>query len=204
MFTEHDEPVQPRCISIRKPSAIFLPGFLDALKRGWPEAWEPSARLSIRVAAAEDPTLFLDRMVRGEFGTVSATDASDDARVSGRTFWIWDGEFCGAIEFRYVPRTEDLPAGLQGHVGFAVVPWKCGQGYATRALAMLVPVLEAETTLDRVSIVCEAGNIASRRVVEKIGGRPDTAPEGETVRFWLPIPRSRSSRISMRPAERAA
>jgi predicted acetyltransferase len=82
---------------------------------------------------------------------------------------MWDGEFCGSIGFRWQPGTTDLPPTCLGHIGYAVVPWKRRLGYATRALALLLP--EAKRTgLAFVEITTDESNVASRRVIEANGG----------------------------------
>jgi predicted acetyltransferase len=82
---------------------------------------------------------------------------------------MWDGEFCGTIGFRWRPGTETLPPTCLGHIGYAVVPWKRGRGYATRALRLLLPEAKAEG-LRYVEITTEPDNPASMRVIEKNGG----------------------------------
>ncbi len=64
-------------------------------------------------------------------------------RLPGVVLWIWDGGFCGAINLRYQPGTEELPPHVSGHVGYAVVPWKQRQGHTTRALGLLLPIARA-------------------------------------------------------------
>ena len=50
-----------------------------------------------------------------------------------------------------------------------MVPWKRRRGYATRALALLLPVAR-EVGLRRVEITCDEDNEASRRVILANGG----------------------------------
>ena len=67
-------------------------------------------------------------------------DGTTVPRLPGYLKWMWDGEFCGVIGFRWQPGTEALPPTCLGHIGYAVVPWKRGRGYATAALLALGPL----------------------------------------------------------------
>jgi predicted acetyltransferase len=79
------------------------------------------------------------------------------------------GEFCGSIGFRWQIGTTALPPHCLGHIGYSVVPWKRGLGYATRALALLLPDARREG-LEFVEITADVHNLASRRVIEANGG----------------------------------
>lgn len=71
--------------------------------------------------------------------------------------------------FWWQPGTTALPPHCLGHIGYAVVPWKQRQGYATRALQVLL--LEAKTEgLPYVEITADIENIASQRVILRNGG----------------------------------
>jgi predicted acetyltransferase len=83
---------------------------------------------------------------------------------------MWDGEFCGSISFRWRPGTTELPPHCLGHIGYTVVPWKRQRGYATRALALLLPEARTEG-LAYVELTSDADNVASRRVIEVNGGK---------------------------------
>jgi predicted acetyltransferase len=55
-----------------------------------------------------------------------------------------------------------------GHLGYSVVPWRHNRGYATQALTMMLP--EARRVgLTKLYAVCKPDNVASHRVLEKVG-----------------------------------
>jgi predicted acetyltransferase len=90
-------------------------------------------------------------------------------RISSIVRWIWDGAFAGSIGLRWQPGTTALPAYCLGHVGYSVVPWRRQRGYATRALALILPEA-ARRGLSHVDITTDPGNLASRKVIEANGG----------------------------------
>ena len=67
------------------------------------------------------------------------------------------------------PGTNALPPHVLGHIGYTVVPWMRNRGYATRALALLLPEAKAEG-LTQVELTAEPDNLASRKVTEANGG----------------------------------
>jgi predicted acetyltransferase len=90
-------------------------------------------------------------------------------RLPGFRRWIWDGEFCGSVGFRWTPGSAVLPPTCLGHVGYSIVPWKRGRGYAKAALALILPDAR-ERGLPYVEVVTDADNVASQRVVIANGG----------------------------------
>ncbi len=117
-------------------------------------------------------------------GTLLRADGTRVARLPGRILWISDGAFCGVIGFRHQPGTEDVPEGVSGHVGYAVVPWKRRRGIATRALALLLPLARG-AGLRRILLTCDKDNIPSRRVIEANGGTPAEPIDGSCA-YWVP------------------
>ena len=63
-----------------------------------------------------------------------------------------------------------LPAHCLGHIGYAVVPWRRGRGYATRALGLMLPEARKEA-LRYVELTTDPDNIASQRVITSNGGK---------------------------------
>ena len=82
---------------------------------------------------------------------------------------MWDGEFCGSIGLRWRQGSNDLPPHCLGHVGYAVVPWKERRGYATRALALMLPLARARG-LAYLDLTTDPDNVPSQRVILANGG----------------------------------
>lgn len=155
------------------PSAQYLPSYVAALERGWsPDnvRGEIAAREELARIAA-DPAAFLasrvDREAKGE--PIVMLDGTTVQRLPGYIRWMWDGECCGAIGFRWQRGTEALPPHCLGHIGYAVVEWKRGRGYATEALGEILEDARSER-LRYVEITTAPDNLASRHVIEVNGG----------------------------------
>ena len=155
------------------PSRPCLPSYSDALNRGWsPDNVRGEfARLEELRRIAADPDRFLAALVDREArsGPITMPDGTTVPRLPGYRRWMWEGEFVGTIGFRWQPGTEALPPYVLGHIGYAVVPWQRGRGYATTALRLLLPEAKAEG-LGHVDLTVEPHNLASRHVIEANGG----------------------------------
>jgi hypothetical protein len=111
---------------------------------------------------------------------------------------MWDGAFCGVIGFRWQPGTTDLPPYCLGHIGFSVVPWKRRRGYATRALAQLLPDVRNEG-LTHVELTTDVDNVASQRVILANGGqlierfqKLEAYGGATSLRFRIPVAQHQS------------
>jgi len=155
------------------PSREYLASYVDALERGWsPDNIRgPIATKEELDRIAKDADAFLASLVDRE-GTgppLTMLDGTKVPRLPSYRKWMWDGEFCGSIGFRWQPGTESLPSYCLGHIGYAVVPWKKGRGYATAALREIVKDA-GDQGLRFVHVTTAPDNIASQRVIEKNGG----------------------------------
>jgi len=178
------------------PAAQYLSGYVHALLQGWsPDNLRPEAAGEELERIAQDPARFLseqvDREAKGP--KVILPDGRAVPRLPGYSRWMWDGEFCGTIGFRWEPGTTDLPPYCLGHIGYSVVPWKRRRGYATHALQLLLPRARSEG-LAYVEVTTDADNIASQRVIEANGGKlierfHKSAGYGgaESLRFRIPL-----------------
>jgi predicted acetyltransferase len=154
------------------PSREYLPGYVDALQRGWSpdNVRGEAAREELqRIAADADGFLagLVDRAAAAD--PIQLADGTMVPRLPGYRRWLWDGEFCGSIGLRWQPGSDALPPYCLGHIGYSVVPWKQGRGYATKALGEILRDAKAEG-LRVVQITTDPGNVASQRVIEANGG----------------------------------
>jgi len=102
-------------------------------------------------------------------GDVPLPDGSFVPRLPGFTRWIWDGEVCGSINFRWQKGSTELPDYCLGHIGYGVFPWKRGRGYATEALGQLLSEV-AKLGMPFVEFVTDPENLISQKVILKNGG----------------------------------
>jgi predicted acetyltransferase len=156
-------------ISLEIPGLAALPAYAAALATGWSPNTTRDVSAEQLEALRTDPEAFLAVLNRRGGGTVHLGNGAEVPRLPGCERWIWDGEFCGRINLRFMEGTEALPAFVSGHIGYAVVPWKRRRGYATEALRLMLPLACAEG-LANVEITCDADNEASRRVILANGG----------------------------------
>jgi predicted acetyltransferase len=155
------------------PAREYLPSYVAALQRGW----SPD-NIRGAIAAQEElerisanPDGFLASLVdkEGAAGPIALPDGTTVPRLPGYRRWLWDGEFCGSIGLRWQRGTEALPPHCLGHIGYAVVPWKQGLGYASRALHAVLREAKAEG-LRHVEITTAVDNVPSQRVIQHNGG----------------------------------
>jgi predicted acetyltransferase len=155
------------------PARDHLPSYVAALERGWsPDnvRGQITAKEELdRIATDADAFLasLVDRDPTGRF--VTLLDGTQVPRIPGYRRWMWDGEFCGSIGFRWQRGTEALPPYCLGHIGYAVVPWKQGRGYATQALREVLRDAVAQR-LRYVDLTTDPDNVASQKVIEANGG----------------------------------
>jgi predicted acetyltransferase len=188
-------------VTLVKPSLEQLPAFAAALRRGWSpdnvrkdaaarEQLERIARDAVGfVASLDDPHAMGD--------PIRLPDGSLVPRLPGYYRWVWDGEFCGSIGFRWQNGTADLPAHVLGHVGFSIVPWKQRRGYARQALTLLLPDAR-ERGLAYIELTTDPDNIASQRVIQACGGtlverfrKTDAYGAAEGLRFRIDVAAAR-------------
>ena len=102
--------------------------------------------------------------------------------VMSTVYWYVSGEhYLGTLVVRHALTPELAVEG--GHIGYHVVaPWR-RQGHATRMLTYGLDKAR-ELGITRALLTCDPSNEASRKVIERNGGRPDEQL-GSELRFWI-------------------
>jgi predicted acetyltransferase len=103
--------------------------------------------------------------------------------VPATTLWWVDGdEYLGrlAIRHRLTPALREIG----GHIGYDVRPAARRRGHATAMLRDALPIAR-RLGIDRALVTCDAGNIASWKVIERNGGVLEDQRE-EIRRYWVP------------------
>lgn len=162
-------------MKIVRPEAFHLESYLAGLKResslGGLDKDDEERSLRAIAEIESDPDSFLakqdDPGALG--GDIKLPDGSYGRRIPSLTRWMWDGEACGSINFRWQPGTTDLPPSCFGHIGYSVFPWKRKMGYATKALRQILP--EAiKLGLPFVELTTAVDNLGSQKVIRKNRG----------------------------------
>ena len=102
--------------------------------------------------------------------------------------WIAeDGRVLGGIALRH--ELSDLVLRV-GHIGYGIRPSARRRGLAAWALGRMLGEAR-DLGLDRVLLVCEAGNVASAKTIEHHGGVLEAVRDtesGAVRRYWIRIP----------------
>jgi predicted acetyltransferase len=108
--------------------------------------------------------------------------------VADSTYWLVDDSrrVLGAVNIRHGLTEFLMNAG--GHIGYGIRPSERRKGYATRLLELSLAKTK-ELGIERVLVVCDAGNIGSEKTILKNGGVRDTdyvEADGHVIRrFWI-------------------
>ncbi|WP_424812855.1 GNAT family N-acetyltransferase [Roseococcus sp. YIM B11640] len=156
-----------------RPAPEHVASYQAALRRGWsPDNLRPEAALAELTALAADEAAFLAGFddPEGRGPPLGMPDGTSRPRIPSIRRWIWDGrEVCGSIGLRWQKGTAELPSHVLGHIGYAVVPWRRGEGIGKRALALMLHEARSRG-LPHADLTCEVANLASARVIQANGG----------------------------------
>jgi predicted acetyltransferase len=180
---------------LRAPTPDLLPGYIDALERGYQPSTSGGAAYAVKqlCLAKADPEGFLSKLngQQANMEPIELPDGNMVPRLPGFARWMWDGNFCGQISLRWQAGTNELPPHVLGHSGYSVVEWKRRRSYATQALGLLLPHAKS-VGLGYAEITTDFDNIASQKVILANGGilmetfdMPYSATSGDGLRYRI-------------------
>src|SRR5262249_52363932 len=121
-----------------RPAREHLGSYRNALELGWsPDNVRGATAAQEQMSMIEnDPSKFLQALDDPDAvgPPIPLPDGSVISRLPSITRWVWDGNFAGSINLRWQKDTSALPPNVLGHIGFTIVPWRRGRGYAKFAL----------------------------------------------------------------------
>lgn len=183
-------------VKLVKPELEYLSSYKAALERDWsPDNVRllEAAREQLAAIAA-DTAAFVASLddPEGKQPPIKLPDGSLAQRLPSIRRWVWDGEMAGSIGLRWQKGTAELPPHVLGHIGYAIVPWKSGRGYATEALRLMLGEARA-LGLPYVELTADPDNAPSQKVILNNGGRPvgrfakHAAYGGESLRYRIEL-----------------
>lgn len=102
-----------RAIELLRPTTALLPSYISALEAGWsPDNVRKEVAAREQLHAIEvNAEAFVDGLddPTASGGPIPLPDGSTVARLPSVVRWIWDGDVCGAIGFRWQAGTAELP-----------------------------------------------------------------------------------------------
>ena len=160
-------------MEIVRPEEVHLESYklalLKAISLGTVVRLEEAQRNLSEIEIAPESFLAKQDDPNALGGEIKLSDGSLVPRLPGFTRWIWDGEVCGEINFRWNVGTTDLPPHCLGHIGYEVFSWKRNKGYASEALRQILPEAR-KLEMPFVELTTDIDNLFSQKVIKNNGG----------------------------------
>jgi predicted acetyltransferase len=161
--------------------------FLQAL----PEYHQEGLHLDLTAEDLAEPARFLSWAQGLHRAGINGEAAFERDRVPHRVlWWVHEDQYIGRVRINLV--LNDSLRNFGGHIGYDIRRPARGQGHATALLAEALR-LANQLGIDPALLTCAPSNAASRKVIERNGGKlRDVSPSGR-LRFWCLTSRPRSA-----------
>ena len=175
-----DAPPAGPAPALREPSLAQHTSFLAALGEYHAEGLHED----LDADALKDPAAFTAWLGGQESAGRTGSAALARDRVPHRELWWTRGpEYLGRARVNLV--LNEALRSFGGHIGYDVRPTARGAGHATAILAAALEVARGHG-IEEALLTCAPGNTASRRVIERNGGRLVDLSDAGRLRFWCP------------------
>jgi predicted acetyltransferase len=164
------------------PDPAYRESVLEGLREF--QAERRFAHLDLAPIAADFPAYVAAQRAR--------TDAANLPldQIPETVLWLVDREiFIGRLSIRNTH--DEALIRTVGNIGYMIRPSQRRMGYGTAILSLALPAAQA-LGLTRVLVTCDEDNVASRKIIERHGGRlegttPSRTSPGLTLRYWIDI-----------------
>ena len=160
-------------MEIVRPEERYLKSYkgalIQAISLGTVVRLEEAQRDLLEIETAPESFLAKQDDPSALSGDIELSDGSFVPRLPGFTRWMWDGQVCGEINFRWRVGTTDLPPHCLGHIGYEVFSSKRNKGYASEALRQMLPEAVA-LGMPFVELTTDVDNLFSQKVIMNNGG----------------------------------
>jgi predicted acetyltransferase len=152
--------------------------FLQAL----PEYHQEGLHLDLTAEDLAEPARFLSWAKDLHRAGINGEAAFERDRVPHRVlWWVHEDQYMGRVRINLA--LNDSLCDFGGHIGYDIRPSERGKGHATALLAEALR-LANQMGIDPALLTCAPSNAASRKVIERNGGKlRDASPSGR-LRFW--------------------
>ncbi len=156
-------------VALELPSMKVFESYVNALKEGYYRGIQPKMSEEEIQQIVQNPEKHLGSLNDQTPGTYSAPSGEIFQKVPYENLWITTGTiFIGEISFRH--KLNQLLEDFGGHIGYGVRPSLAGQRLATLGCELLKK-RAASMGIKELLITCSPDNPASKRVIEKCGGK---------------------------------
>jgi predicted acetyltransferase len=142
----------------------FLACMAEFQAAGLLDGWAAELDLS----PLQSPDGFADYVAEQHARRTRGADPADGRVPESSLWWVEGEEFLGRISVRH--RLNSALETYGGHIGYAVRPSAQGKGHGTAMLRAILPIAYA-LGIDDALLTTSPANHASRRVIERSGGR---------------------------------
>jgi len=110
--------------------------------------------------------------------------------VPSTDLWLVDGDkYIGRLSIRH--ELNDKLRRFGGHIGYAIRPSERGKGYGNKILELGLTYAK-ELGIKHILLTCDETNIASKKIIEKLGGKLEDKINIEghktpTLRYWIDL-----------------